>query len=126
MAVITPVVTQLESLYGHTHSIVWGPMANGDTGGPVSLPGSTLRSVHVFGTFGVAGSVAAQGSNELAQPAAASVTWAPLHDAQGAVLAQTVLGIKPIGDLSVWFQPKVTAGDGTTALTVALMVARPV
>lgn len=124
MAVIAPTITEIESLYGHVHSVVWTPLANGDTGTPYQMPGSADRSIHAFGTFGAGGSMTMQGSNEVAQPAVAATSWASLHDPQGLALTITALKIEEAAEVSNWIRPNVTAGDGTTAITVAMIVRR--
>lgn len=95
-------------------SYQWGPMANGDVGAPaVGAPGFPDRAMQVFGTFGVGGSVAAEGSNE-ATPA----NWAPLTDPQGNTIAVTSAGVKTVTEATSSFRPHVTGGDGTTSVTV--------
>lgn len=124
MAVVAPTITEVESLYGHVHSVVWAAMANGDTGTPYQMPGSGDRSAHAFGTFGVGGSMTMQGSNELLVPAAAATTWVSLHDPQGLAFTMTAAKIEEVAEVSNWIRPNVTAGDGTTAITVAMIVRR--
>lgn len=125
MAVVAQVVTELESLYGHTASIVWTPLANGDTGDPLAASGSPDRSLQVFGTFGAGGSVAVEGSNEAAKPAVGAASWVPLHDPQGVAIVFTAAGIKEVLEVTGWVRVRVTAGDGTTALTAAMVIRRP-
>ena len=119
MAVVAPTITEVESLYGHAHSVVWAAMANGDTGTPFAMPTSADRSVQVEGTFGVGGTLTMQGSNTLAST---GQTWASLHDPQGNAFAQTVAQIEEVAEVTLWIRPNVTAGDGTTAITVSMCV----
>jgi hypothetical protein len=122
MAVRAYSVTEVESLYGHAHLIVWSGILNGDTGTPYSMPTSADRSVQVYGTFGVGGSVTMQVSNEN-QPVDTSVAqFVTAHDPQGSALTITAAGIKEVAEVSYWIRPNCTAGDGTTSLTVAMMV----
>jgi hypothetical protein len=92
--------------------VVWGPLANGDSGDGVTLAVWQDRTVQVVGTFGAAGSVTLQGSND------GGTTWATLTDPQGAALTFTATGLRQILELPHMIRPAVTAGDGTTALNV--------
>lgn len=98
----------------------WGPLANGDTGAPVQLPANSDRSIHIFGTFGAGGTVVVQVSNELIAP----VNWVTATDPSGAAISVTSLALKAIIEVSRWIRVSVTAGDGTTSLTAALLVRR--
>jgi hypothetical protein len=120
MAVITPTVTQIPTINGYTHVVAWTPMANGDTGLPFQGAASPDRSVTVTGTFGAGGSVSMQGSNDVTAPAAGATTWLALSDAQGVALAVTAAKVETVAEFTNWIRPAVTAGDGTTALTVTM------
>lgn len=76
-------------------------------------------SIQVIGTFGVGGSVKMQGSNE-----AAPTNWADLNDPQANPLAFTAAKIEQVLENPRWIRPLVTAGDGTTSLTVLLWARR--
>jgi hypothetical protein len=124
MATINPVITQILGGYGTDDSghyiagtrYQWGPMANGDVGAPaVNAPGFPDRAMQVFGTFGTGGSVAAEGSNE-----ATPTNWAALTDPQGNTIAIGSAGVKTVTEATINFRPHVTAGDGSTSLTVIL------
>jgi hypothetical protein len=52
------------------------------------------------------------------------VNWAALTDPQGNNLDMASLKIEAISELTRFVRPKVTAGDGTTNLTVLLLVKR--
>lgn len=136
MAIRTPVITPV---YGFASldgwQVVWSGLQNGDTGAPV---GSTIgqqsasalqapgggpisnfadRTIVVTGTLGVGGSVAFEASND------GGANYIAMNDAMkaaGTVLAITTapgMGI-PFG-AALWVRPHVTAGDGTTSLTVS-------
>lgn len=103
--------------------ITWSSMANGDVGvGPDGATGKGFRSseysdrsIQVKGTFGVGGNVIIEGSND------GGTTWATLNDAFGNALGTiTAAGIKQITEMAEMIRPKVSAGDGTTSLTVIL------
>jgi cystathionine beta-lyase family protein involved in aluminum resistance len=91
--------------------LTWGPMANSDTGAPVSLPGYCDRSIQASGTFGSGGSVAFEGSND-------GVNYYALPSPGGSTIAITTAAIDPCTTAVLWIRPHVTAGDGTTSLTV--------
>jgi hypothetical protein len=112
---ISPVVT-----FGdRAHVISWAGLTQAtlDDGDPVEMPGSADRSAQVIGVLGVGGSVQIQGSND-------GVNWAALTDPQGNNLDMASLKIEAISELTRFVRPKVTAGDGTTNLTVLLLVKR--
>lgn len=93
----------------------WLAMANGDTGAPIANCDYQDRTVQVTGTFGAAGSVTIQGSND------DGVTWATLTDPLGNALTFTAAGMKQITELPYAIRPAVTAGDGTTSVNVYLL-----
>jgi hypothetical protein len=76
------------------------------------------RTVQVTGTFGVGGSVAMEGSND------GGTTWGLLKDAYGVDIALTTAVCRAIGDNPMLIRPRVTAGDGTTNLTVTIAAAK--
>lgn len=110
MATIASVLAPTKTLI--TNKVVWTPLANGDSGSAVDLNDYRDRSIQVLGTFGTGGSVTLQGSND------GGTTWATLTDQGGNNLTFTAAGIKHIQQLTEYIRPTVTAGDGTTALTV--------
>lgn len=93
--------------------ITWTGLLNGDSGEAVTFGVYTDRSVQVVGTFGAGGSVTMQGSND-------NTNFVALSDARGNALAINSARIEQIEDLSYSIKPVVTAGDGTTSLTVVL------
>lgn len=94
----------------------WGPMANGDVGLPENLFAYSNLTVQVKGTFGVGGSVSIEGSND------GGTTWVTLFDNRGAgaALTFTAAGLRSVNDRPLQMRPNVTAGDGTTALTIII------
>lgn len=112
MAVDAYVANTIQSLDHSTFT--WGPMANGDTGAPVAYMGRD-RAVQVTGTFGTGGSVAWEGSND-------NANWFPLKNLDNTAIAFTAAGLQTVRDEALWVRPHVTAGDGTTALTVILAI----
>jgi hypothetical protein len=89
-------------------------LANGETGEGLALPNHADRSVQVSGTFGSGGSVSIEGSLD-------GTTWATLTDPQGNNLAITTAKIETVMEATLYIRPRVTAGDGTTALTITVL-----
>jgi hypothetical protein len=100
-----------------TSTIVWTGLLNGDDGDPVQQSGRGDRSVQVTGTYGAAGNVRIEGSND-------GVNWVALADPQGTDLDIVAADkqIEQIMEITKFIRPRVTAGDGTTNLTVTLFV----
>jgi len=110
MAIRTP---KVEILGERTARATWTGLLNGDTGAPIDWGAYADRSVQVTGTFGAGGSVQMEGSND-------GSNFVALSDLRGSALAVTSAKIEQIEDCSYQFRPNVTAGDGTTSLTVTL------
>jgi hypothetical protein len=118
MSTIAYVVTKIDKFKDDCHVITWPNMANGDIGQALEMPGSADRSVQVEGTFGTGGNVQIQGSND-------STNYRPLTDPQGNQLDIATAKIEAVTELTRLVRPKVTAGDGTSSLTVSMLVRRP-
>lgn len=131
MANITPTVTRVPG-QGDTdgYQVKWGPMLNGDIGLPVGsvigdvagagvvnvgfLAGYSDKTFQVTGTFGVGGSVQLEGTND-------GTNWAILPAPTGAAGAGvTAAGITMNTAATIQYRAHVTAGDGTTSLTVTM------
>lgn len=110
MAVRTPTI---EIMGERSMRATWSGLLNGDTGAPIDWANYMDRSIQVKGTFGTGGSVAMEGSND-------GTTFNSLSDLRGNALAVTTAKIEQIEDCSFKIRPSVTAGDGTTNLTVVL------
>lgn len=120
MATIKGTLTEIEhSGEGKAWVCTWTPMLNGDVGDPVTLPGYHDRSVQVTGTFGTGGSVAVEGSND------GAVNYAALRDPSSTTIAITSAGMKAVLEAAIHMRPHVTAGDGTTSLTVSMYFVKP-
>jgi len=102
---------------GKLYSFAWTPLtfSGTDVGLPVAVHYAlaTDRSVQVHGTFGVGGTVLIEGSND-------GTNWYTLTDPQGNALSVTAAKIEAISEPTVYVRPRVTAGDGTTSLTVTI------
>jgi hypothetical protein len=96
--------------------VKWTPLTTtNDVGSAVAFTEFADRACQVFGTFGAGGSVKLEGSND------GGTTWADLHIVDGTtVIAFTSAGMKTVLEVPALIRPKVTAGDGTTSLSVYL------
>lgn len=128
MALIVPAILPvgITSLKGW--QVTWGPMQNGDVGIGVGSPidvaisyfgniadlaGFADHSVEVDGIFGAGGNLAWQGSNS-------GSAYGVLTDPYGNVLniTPTSRPVQQWTEATIYVRPAVTAGDGTTSLTV--------
>jgi hypothetical protein len=88
--------------------VTWTGIGNGVQGDACGGPYVTA-SFQVTGTFGVAGSIIMQGSND-------NVNWFNLSPP--ALTAAGIFAALGAAEHPRYIRPSVTAGDGTTALTV--------
>lgn len=93
----------------------WQNMQNGDDGSPIEFANFADRSVQVTGTFGASGKVRIEGSID-------GTNYAPLTDPQGNDLDITTAKIEAVSEVVRWIRPRVIAGDGTTLLTVTMLL----
>ena len=112
MATRNATVTDI-SPTGNAKLVAWTGLLNGDDGAPADWVDYSDRCFQVTGTFGAGGSVTIQGSND-------GTNWAALADPQGNALTFTSQRIEQALELPRYVRPNVTAGDGTTSLTVTL------
>lgn len=118
MATITPTITYAPDGQPDAVLVVWANLANGDTGAPFRGFGLKDGSVQVEGTFGTGGSVTIQMSND-------STNWQAAADPQGNDVTKTAADLETLLDIvGRQVRPNVTAGDGTTSLTVTLFGVR--
>jgi len=110
MAVKTPTI---ELIGERTIRVTWTGLALNDTGAPIDYPVYIDRSVQVKGTFGTGGAVTIEGSND-------DATFNSLSDPRGNALTVNTAKLEQVEDVSKSIRPNVTAGDGTTNLTVVL------
>jgi hypothetical protein len=116
MATQTATQTRLNTIGNDGYRTAW-TLANGDDGAPFDNAGAVDKSVQVQGTFGAAGSVQIEGSND-------GVNWQILRDPLGNNLVFTAAGLKAVLEATLLLRPRCTAGDGTTALVVSLLAMR--
>lgn len=107
----------------------WLAIPNGNNGNPIGAESTGVpydqsvfadKSVQITGTFGAAGSIQLEGSNDQ------GTTWAILNDAFGNTLVFTSAGLKQITECVEQVRPRVTAGDGTTSLNCYLFMRKVV
>lgn len=98
-----------------TTVVSWLALANGDDGAPSGFSHYGDKSVQVIGTFGAAGNLRIEGSND-------GSNWGVLTDPQGNALDFTAAKIEAVSELTRFIRPRVTAGDGTTSLSVFMFL----
>ncbi len=100
-----------------TVKVTWTGLLNGDTGAWVTLRGMTDKTVQVKGTWGTGGSLSMEGSND-------GSTAFVVNDTRGetnpATLTAASTAILTLAEHGAAIRPNVTAGDGTTNLTLIL------
>ena len=89
-------------------------LANGESGDPVTAVNHSDRSVQVSGTFGAGGSVDLRGSLD-------GTNYAVLTDQNDNNLTITAAKIESVMQITEFFRPVCTAGDGTTAIKITLL-----
>lgn len=117
MAVISPTVENCIDGDPANMRITWAAMANGDSGSPAKFPQWADRSIQVLGTFGAAGNLRWEGSND-------ETNYVALTDGQGNALDFTAAKIEGVQEVPLVTRPRVTAGDGTTSITVVAIFRR--
>jgi hypothetical protein len=122
MALIQPVWIGIPDAGASQGYVVqWGPMAISDIGAPITetsnIVGHADRSVQVEGNFGIGGNVAITGSND-------GTHFQVLNDPSMTPLNIVSPRIRAILEATRQIAPLVTAGDGTTAVVVSLLMRR--
>lgn len=97
--------------------IQWAGLLNGDDGAAVESMDYAERTVQIEGTFGSGGSVTLRGSND-------GANFRDLTDPQGNVITKGAAGLEVIAEGPRYVRPYVTAGDGSTNLTVTVWARR--
>lgn len=97
--------------------VTWTGMENGDTGQPYTRPPWSDRSVQVAGTFGAGGNCRITGSND-------GTNFVALTDPQGNSLDMSAGKLEQISEACAEVRPEITAGDGSTSLTVTMVALR--
>lgn len=112
-----PTIAKTNLPSGNTKTLInkWASMANGDDGESIGFSQYADKSVQVSGTFGAGGTVTIEGSLD-------GVNWNVLTDPQGNDLNITQPKIEMVIENTLYVRPRVTAGDGTTSLTVVMLM----
>lgn len=118
MSTVSPVVTSLDD---NTVEFFYEQLTTtADRGAPIpeSFMDYADRNVQVFGTFGAAGNLRVEGSND------DGTTYAVLSDPQGNALNIGAAKVEAITENTLLTRPFVSAGDGTTDLDVSIVCRR--
>lgn len=91
----------------------WAGMDSSDTGAHADLGAYTDKTVTVTGTFGAAGSVTIEGSND-------GTNFFTMNDYLGTDATFTSAGMMLLMENPRYIRARTTAGDGTTNLTVKI------
>jgi hypothetical protein len=121
MATIQPTLTGVpDTAAGAGFVASWGPIHQGDVCTPITeLSGKVDhadRSVQVEGTFGGA-TIALNGSNDKSN-------FRTLNDPSMTPLTFTAAGLRAVLEAVVQFAPSISGGDGTTGVTVSVLLRR--
>lgn len=98
--------------------ITWTGLLNGDDGEPVELVDFADCSIEFGGVFGVGGTIVLEGGN--------SQAYFTLSDAQTNPISKTGAALEQVAEVCRYMRPRVTGGDGTTAMIAALYARRSV
>lgn len=117
MATVKPTATYAPAGNANGVLVQWLLLANLDNGAPYEGVDFADRTVQIDGTFGAAGSISLEGSND-------GVTWFALTDPQGNAITKTTAALEVIEEGPRYVRPNVTAGDGTTSLNCRIWARR--
>lgn len=108
-------VAGVDQLYLQNHRVrTWTPLTTTNADGdPISYASNGMGGVtfQVNGTFGASGAMVVEGSNN-------GTNWYTLNDQANNAVSFSAAGLKTVRDMPLFIRPRVTAGDGTTSLTV--------
>jgi hypothetical protein len=113
----TRAVTLAPTPSGRGVVATWTGLLNGDDGSPIDWLEYADKTFQVFGTFGTGGSCQMEYSND-------GTNWVLANNPQGTTSAKTTAGGCALLESALYVRPRVTAGDGTTSLTVKLFARR--
>jgi hypothetical protein len=108
-------VTIKSQLHDVALIVEWSGLLAGDDGSWELLGHYNDKCLHVFGVFGGA-IVTVEGSNEDIQTNPVGLT-----DPTQTPISLSALGLKQVLENPLYVRPRVTGGDGTTALTARLV-----
>lgn len=93
--------------------VQWPNLANGDVGGGADIRRFPEKTLQMEGTPGVGGTMQFEGSND-------GTNWRQMKDFEGTLISLTAAGIVLISENPFLIRPNITAGDGSTDLTVTV------
>jgi hypothetical protein len=110
--------------YGYPALMYRWILTNGDTGAPARIPVNTDITVQARGTMGAGGTVVMEGTlDDVLAPATAS--YGNLHKTDLTNASLTITGsLLQVLEHPLQIRPNCTAGDGTTAITIDVLVVR--
>ena len=119
MAVKSITVTESPNGNDNAALVAWSALTNtgSDTGTPWEAADFADCTVQFGGTFGAGGTVVLEGSND-------GSTYATLTDSAGSAISITAAGVKLVSEKPRYIRPRVSAGDGTTSITVTMYARR--
>ena len=107
-------------LLGECRHIAW-TLALGESGEWQAFTEFAERSVQFGGSFSGGASVKIEGSNDLTSPSTANTLHNPFTND---LILRTVGTFDHIAEMPLWIRPVVIGGDGSTAITINLVVRR--
>ena len=102
---------------GKVHRFTWTSLLNGDDGEAISIPGAADMTVQVFGAFGTGGIIILEGSCEESPPS----NYFQMRDQGDNLISFVEDNGESVGPIAAFIRPRVTAGDGSTDLTMILL-----
>jgi hypothetical protein len=105
--------------FGVCRLIVW-TLASNESGDPVQFTEFSDKCVQVSGSFSGGAAVLIEGSNDLTSP----TTWTTITDPQANALSKTSAAIEQILETPMWIRPRISGGDGSTAIRIAIVARR--
>jgi hypothetical protein len=109
LPVTLPLLTDLDGVRVRR----WSSMALNDDGQPIILTRFNDRTIHVSGTFGTGGLVVLEGSND-------GVEYLAMRDVFNNVISANTAKLITLTEVPVYVRPRVSAGDGTTSITLTV------
>lgn len=116
MATITPTVIEIKAYGESAHLVQWLTIGDADTCTAIEMPGHTVRSAQIAGTFGSA-TVVIQGSND-------GTNYVTLTDPQGNAISKSAAALEQIEENTRYLKPNSTGGTGSST-NVSVLLRRP-
>jgi len=107
----------------HDANVVKWTLSAGDDGAPLPMPQAADRSAQILGTFGGA-TVIIEGANDNASADESGTRYSPLTDPFNVAISKSAAGVSGITEMTRVVRPRVSGGDGTTAIEVYILLKR--